>query len=254
MNRTELQKYLDEQLRVRVFRDYCPNGLQVQGKDEIESILCATTANLALCVEAADNGYDAILCHHGFFWKNEPADLTGIRRQRIKILLQADISLFAYHLPLDVHPRWGNNVALAERMGWNIEGFADAGGVENLLCYGSPTQTLNSTELVDSLRESLDRIPIAVGREDSRSEPLRRIAWCTGAAQGFLEQAVALGADAYVSGEISLAQTDFSREAGILYVSAGHHATERYGVQRLANHLREKFQLRVNYSEQNNPV
>ena len=254
MDRTQLQQYLDQQLQVDQFKDYCPNGLQVEGRDEIQSILCATTANLALCQKAAEENYDAILCHHGFFWRNESPVVTGTHFRRLQTLLKHNINLFAYHLPLDVHPQWGNNLALAEHMGWQVEGSVAAGGVDNLLWYGRLPKLMTTKTLRTDLKNKLAREPQMVGDcEDGRR--IQKIAWCTGAAEDFIAQAgTDLGAEAYISGEISLATPDTALELGMIYFGAGHHATERYGVQKLGNHLQEKFKIRVHYREQNNPV
>ena len=256
MQRAELQSYLDAALRVRQFKDYCPNGLQVEGREGIERVLAATTANLELCQKAAAQGYDAILCHHGFFWRNEPPTLCGPRQRRVKALLDADVNLFAYHLPLDVHESWGNNVALAGHLGWEVERFTEAGGIDGLLCLGRPSgaEGASADALIAGISKGLGRAALAVGWEGQRDRPVESMAWCTGAAQDFLSRAIDLGVDAYISGEISLATTDLAREAGILYIAAGHHATERYGVQRLANHLAERFSIQIDYCEQDNPV
>jgi len=242
----ELAAYLDGLLDAARFRDYCPNGLQVEGRGEVRRIVCGVTASQALLDAALAAEADALLVHHGYFWRGEDGRITGIRRARLKTLLENDLSLFAYHLPLDAHAELGNNAQLAARMGWTVEGrFAE----QDVGFLGGTEGTAG--ELAGRLALKLGRQPLLVG---DAARPLQRIAWCSGGAQGYFEQAIAAGADAYVSGEISEQTMHLAQESGVPYIAAGHHATERYGVQALGAHLAERFGIECRYVELDNPV
>ncbi len=246
MDRMELAAYLDGLLDAARFRDYCPNGLQVEGRGEVRRIVCGVTASQALLDAALAAEADALLVHHGYFWRGEDGRITGIRRARLKTLLENDLSLFAYHLPLDAHAELGNNAQLAARMGWTVEGrFAE----QDVGFLGGTEGTAG--ELAGRLALKLGRQPLLVG---DAARPLQRIAWCSGGAQGYFEQAIAAGADAYVSGEISEQTMHLAQESGVPYIAAGHHATERYGVQALGAHLAERFGIECRYVELDNPV
>ena len=249
MDRMKLTTYLDELLDAGRFRDYCPNGLQVEGRPEVRRLVCGVTASQALLEAALAADADALLVHHGYFWRGEDGRITGIRRARLKTLLENDISLFAYHLPLDAHAELGNNAQLARLMGWTVEGrFAD----QDVGFLGSTNgKDGTAQQLAGNLALKLHRQPLLVG---DAARPLRRIAWCSGGAQDFFEQAIAAGADVYVSGEISEQTTHLAQESGVPYIAAGHHATERYGVQALAAHLAERFGIECRYVELDNPV
>ncbi len=250
MQRDELVRYLDGYLEAGRFRDYCPNGLQVEGGSTIRRIVCGVTACQALLDAAAARNADAILVHHGWFWKNEDGCLTGFRKRRMASLLARDINLIAYHLPLDAHSVVGNNAQLAVRFGWCVEGRF---GEQEIGFLGSLPEATASTadQLAAALGASLARPAQLVG---AGNHPVRRIAWCSGGAQGYFEQAIAAGADCYVSGEISEQTVHLARESGVPYIAVGHHASERYGVQALAAHLRERFALECEYVEIDNPV
>ncbi|QDX79966.1 Nif3-like dinuclear metal center hexameric protein [Denitratisoma sp. DHT3] len=248
MRREELGAYLESLLEVARYKDYCPNGLQVEGRDEVRKLVCGVTASQDLLEAAAARGADAILVHHGWFWRGEDGRVTGIRRRRLGTLLAHDISLFGYHLPLDGHGELGNNAQLALRMGWTVDGrFAD----QDIAFLGRPAEPLAAADLAAALSRTLGRPAQLVG--DGRRR-VRRLAWCSGGAQGYFEQAIAQGADMFVSGEISEQTYHLARESGVPYVAAGHHATERYGVQALAEHLAARFGLDCEYVELDNPV
>lgn len=248
MERATLQLYLDQLLEIGRFRDYCPNGLQVEGRGQVTSLVCGVTASRALIEEAQRRQADALLVHHGYFWRGEDGRITGIRRERLKALLANDINLFAYHLPLDCHPELGNNAQLGKLMGWSVDGrFAE----QDVGFLGAPAQRETAGAIQRQLAARLAREPLLVG--EARRE-VRRIAWCTGGAQGYFEQAIAAGVDLYVSGEISEHTVHLARESGVPYIAAGHHATERYGVQALGAHLAERFGLQWCYVEIDNPV
>jgi len=248
MKRQELAGYLEQLLEPARFKDYCPNGLQVEGREEIRSIVAGVTASQRLLDEAVARGADAVLVHHGYFWRGEDGRVTGIRKQRLATLLKHDINLFAYHLPLDAHAELGNNAQLAKRLGCQAEGRF---GEQDIGWVGSIAQPATAAQLSQQFAAALGREPLLVGPSD---KPVRRIAWCTGGAQGYFEQAIALGVDAYVSGEISEQTVHLAEEYGVAYLACGHHATERYGVQALAEHLGERFGLQCDMVDIDNPV
>lgn len=248
MHREELRAYLDGLLEPARFRDYCPNGLQVEGRAEVRRIVCGVTASQALIDEAVRRNADAVLVHHGWFWKSEDQRITGFRRKRMATLLAADLNLFAYHLPLDAHPDLGNNAELARRADWRVEGrFAD----QELGFIGTPAAPATAAQIGAALERLLGRAMLVVGDVE---RPVARLAWCSGGAQGYFEQAIAVGADCFVSGEISEQTVHLARESGVPYIAAGHHATERYGVMALGAHLQEKFGLDCQFVEIDNPV
>lgn len=248
MLRDELARYLDSYLDAARFRDYCPNGLQVEGREEVRRLVTGVTASRLLLERAAETGADAVLVHHGWFWRSEDPRVLGMKRRRLAFLLERDINLYAFHLPLDAHPECGNNAQLARRLGFLPEGrFGD----QDIGVYGSPGSATDLRGLADLVERQLGRKPLVVG-EEGRS--IRRVAWCTGAAQDYFPEAIRLGVDAFVSGEISEHTVHAARESGVAYVSAGHHATERYGIQALGHHLSDRFGLHHTFIEIENPV
>jgi dinuclear metal center YbgI/SA1388 family protein len=248
MQRDELARYLEELLEVPRYKDYCPNGMQVEGRANVRTVVCGVTASQALLEAAVAARADALLVHHGWFWRGEDGRITGFRRTRLKTLLEHDINLLAYHLPLDAHAELGNNAQLARVMGWSVQGrFAE----QDIGFLGALPDTATAAELAARLGARLGRAPLLVGEA---SRPVRRIAWCSGGAQGRFEQAIAAGADVYVSGEISESTVHLARESGVPYIAAGHHATERYGVQALGAHLAERFGLHCRFVDIDNPV
>ena len=249
VTREALAQYLDELLKPEGFKDYCPNGLQVEGRNEITTLVCGVTANQALLDLAVAEGADAILVHHGWFWRGESGAVTGIKRQRLKTLLTHDINLYAYHLPLDAHPVLGNNAGLAKAAGWTQSGVF---GEQNLGCLGVPRADTTVASLAADLEQALGRPPFVLA--EAMDQPIRRLAWCTGGAQSYFEAAIQAGADAFVTGEVSEPMVHLARETGVAYFAAGHHATERFGVQALGQALAERFGLRVRYLEVDSPV
>lgn len=248
MLREDLRLYLDGLLEAPRFRDYCPNGLQVEGRAETKRILCGTTASQALIDAAIERQADAILVHHGWFWKGEDGRVTGFRKQRMAALLKHDINLFAYHLPLDAHPVLGNNAQLAAKFGWTVEGNF---GEQGIGFIGTPASPISAEQLAQQVGAVLNRAPQLLG--DGKRQ-IRRVAWCSGGAQGYFEQAIAAGADLFLSGEVSEQIYHLALESGIPYIAAGHHATERYGVQALGEHLAATHGLQCEYLELDNPV
>lgn len=248
VQRNELLTYIDELLAVRDFSDYCPNGLQVEGTAEIRRIVSGVTASQALIDAAGAHGADLLLVHHGFFWKGEDPRIVGMKGRRIAALLRAGINLAAYHLPLDAHPELGNNAGLGRALALRVTGNFGRGGLGML---GEPDGPVTPAQLSDRLRGAVQREPLWI---DGGGQSIRRIAWCTGAAQGYLEEAADCGADAFISGEISEYTTHIARELGIHYFAAGHHATERFGVRSLGRHLADTFALEHTFVDVPNPV
>ena len=244
-----LVDYLLEFLQVDRTKDYCPNGLQVQGRAAIKKIVTGVTASKALIEEAIAQKADAILVHHGWFWKNDEPAIVGQLHARLKLLMEHDINLLAYHLPLDLHPQLGNNAQLAKTMRWSVVG---AKGADGLIWQGKPNSSQKTLgQLARSIGGRLGRDPLVIGDLDL---PIKTIAWCTGAAQSYINEAVSMKVDAYISGEISEPTVHIAREMGIAYIAAGHHATERYGIQALGEHLAKKFGLTHTFIDIPNPV
>lgn len=240
----------DRYLNAAAIADYCPNGLQVQGRAEVRRIVSGVTASQALLDAALDAQADLVLVHHGYFWKNEDPRVIGIKQRRLKTLLVNDISLLAYHLPLDVHPEVGNNVQLARRLGLIVEGPLEPGNPRSVGLVGSLPQALSAAEFAQRIEVALGRSPLVV----EGSQPIRRVAWCTGGAQGYIEQAVAAGVDAYVTGEVSEPTVHIARENDLSFFAAGHHATERYGVQALGDYLAQRFDIEHVFVDIPNPA
>lgn len=248
IERDELALYFEQLLEVSRVRDYCPNGLQVEGRSQISRIVSGVSANAALIEAARAADADALLVHHGYFWRGEDQRLTGARKRRIKALLDADLNLYAYHLPLDLHPTLGNNTQLAARLDLLEVGRT---GEQNLVVYGSMNQPGTLADLAARIERALRRAPLVIGEAQ---RPIERLAWCTGGAQGYFEEAIRLGVDAYITGEISEQQVHLAHESGVAFIAAGHHATERYGVQALGAHIAERFGLAHSFVDIENPV
>ena len=241
---------LNEYLEADSISDYCPNGLQVEGRPHIRRIISGVTASQALIDAAIERKADAILVHHGYFWKGENPVLTGMKQRRIKSLLQHDINLIAYHLPLDIHPEVGNNVQLARRLGLAITGPLQAGNPRSVGLIGELAEPLSSADFAACIDQALQRTPMVI----DAGKPVRTVAWCTGGAQSYMQHAIDAGVDAFITGEISEHSTHSALENGISYFAAGHHATERYGVQALGEWLVKQFGIEHEYVECPNPV
>ena len=244
----ELRDYIGSLLEVGRFRDYCPNGVQVEGKPEVLRIATGVTASLRLLEASTEWGADAILVHHGYFWRNEDPSITGIKKRRIFHLLQHNVSLLAYHLPLDAHAGLGNNAELGKCLGFVGQGRF---GEQDLGCYGELSQAKTPDQLSAHITAVLQRSPQIIGGGERL---IRRIAWCTGAAQGYFEAAIALGVDAFLTGEISEQNVHVAQETGVAFIAAGHHATERYGVQALGEHLAAHCAVEHRFFDMDNPV
>ncbi|MCB5188408.1 Nif3-like dinuclear metal center hexameric protein [Methylobacillus caricis] len=248
MELKQLVDYTGQILQVERYRDYCPNGLQVEGRQNVEKIVTGVTASLAFLHAAQEAGADAVLVHHGYFWRNENPSVTGIKQQRLKFLLQEDINLLAYHLPLDAHIEFGNNAELGRILGLEVEGWA---GEQKLIAYGSLVKPGSLDAFAQEMGAILRRKPQVFGEPRRK---VRRVAWCTGGAQGYFEEAIALGVDVFISGEVSEQVYHLAAETGVAYIAAGHHATERYGIQALGRHLAQRFQLEHQFIEIENPI
>ncbi|VAX11951.1 GTP cyclohydrolase 1 type 2 homolog YbgI [hydrothermal vent metagenome] len=248
---TELVNYTNSLLAVDRFSDYCPNGLQVEGRAEVRRLVCGVTACQALVDAAVAAKADALLVHHGYFWKGEAAAITGIKMRRIKALLDAEISLLAWHLPLDAHPQLGNNAQLGQRLGLLTTGLFP---VQDKAAVGLQGQ-LAEPQSADSFAA---RIESVLGRQPLYFAPnarlIKTIAWCSGGAQSYIEDAADAGVDAYLSGEVSEQTFHLARERDIHFFAVGHHASERYGVQALAKHLTQKFDFKSEFIDILNPV
>jgi dinuclear metal center YbgI/SA1388 family protein len=250
-HRQDLLQAFDSLLVPERFRDYGPNGLQVEGRETVRKLVSGVTASRALIEEAVRRGADAIFVHHGLFWRGQDGRVTGWMKQRLALLLGHDINLYAYHLPLDAHPELGNNAQFGRKLGL----LADARfGEQDLGFLGARQdgQTFSGSEaLASQLRQALGRdvtcVPGAAG-------PIRRIAWCTGGAQGYFEAAIAAGAQAFLTGEISEPQAHYARECGVTYLACGHHATERYGAPAVAAHVAQQFGIAHEFVDVDNPA
>ncbi|MDY6977151.1 MAG: Nif3-like dinuclear metal center hexameric protein [Pseudomonadota bacterium] len=251
ISRLELQNYLDGMLRVSEISDYCPNGLQVEGTGNIEKIVTGVTASQALVNAAIEANADALIVHHGYFWKGESQAVTGMKKRRLSALLTNDLNLFAYHLPLDVHPEFGNNRQLASIL--DIQNISAVTGVKpvGVVMQGNFEEPIEGLALQAKLQQLLGRDVLIEG---PMSKPISTLAWCTGGGQGFIEQAVELGVDAFISGEVSEQTVHTAREMGITFFAAGHHATERYGVKSLGEHIKQQFDVSVEFIDIDNPA
>ena len=246
--RDDIESAMNSLLEPGRLRDYGPNGLQVEGRAEVRRIVCGVTASRALIEAALRDEADAIVVHHGLFWRGQDGRITGWLKARLQLLLGADVGLFAYHLPLDAHPRLGNNAQLGLRLGLE----ADARfGEQELGFIGSLDQAQPLEAFARRIERALARAPLVVPGD---GRPLRRIAWCSGGAQGYFEAAIAAGADAYLTGEISEPQAHYARETGVAFLACGHHATERYGVQALTAHIAAQFGLEHAFIDIDNPA
>lgn len=248
IDRNALVAHLDQLLDAARFRDYGPNGLQVEGKPRICKLVTGVTASLALIDQAIAAGADAILVHHGLFWRGQDGRVTGWMRQRLGQLLAHDISLMAYHLPLDAHAELGNNAQWGQRLGL----VADARfGDQALGFMGAAPAGLTVSALAETVATAMGRAPTVLPGD---GRPLRRVGWCSGGAQSTFEAAIAAGADVYLTGEISEPQAHYARETGVAYLACGHHASERYGVQALGQAVAEQFGLAHQFIEVDNPA
>ncbi len=247
----EFEQYINELLKVGEFKDYCPNGMQIQGKKQIRRLATAVTASLDVIEQAAALRADALLVHHGYFWKGENEAIVDMKYRRIASLIQNDINLLAYHLPLDCHHEYGNNAELGRLLDVATFQTHSAGGTADLFWSGQYSENIDSDAFNQFLATLFNRQPQFI---KAGQHPIRRIAWCSGGAQDFIQLATAMGVDAFISGEISERTYYQAIECGIHYYGCGHHATERYGVQALGRHLVTLFDLEHFFIDSDNPV
>lgn len=242
----EAERYLAS----KGFQDYCPNGLQVEGRPQVRRIVSGVTASQALIDAAVEAEADLLLVHHGYFWKGENPCITGMKQRRVKTLLQHDLSLLAFHLPLDVHPEVGNNVQLARQLGIIVEGPLDPADKRVVGLLGALPEPVSPRDFARHVQEVLGREPLLIDGE----QMIRRVGWCTGGGQGYIDQAIAAGVDLFISGEASEQTYHSARERGISFIAAGHHATERYGVQALGDYLARRFAVEHLFIDCPNPI
>ncbi|HIW06111.1 MAG TPA: Nif3-like dinuclear metal center hexameric protein [Candidatus Ignatzschineria merdigallinarum] len=249
MNHLELEKIINKKLNSDAIKDYVPNGLQIEGRESIQKILTGVTASLEFIDAAIARNVDAVIVHHGYFWKSETPVIRGMKYARIKKLIENGINLYAYHLPLDLHAELGNNVQLAKM--WNIQDVMPISEQQPLVLTGNLSQEISVDEFSQMIETSLDRKPFI---EASGPKMIKRIAWCSGAAQDYLEDAANAGFDAFITGEVSERTIYIARELGIHFIAAGHHATERDGVKALGQWLAQEYSFDVEFIDINNPI
>lgn len=240
----------DRFLNAARIADYCPNGLQVEGRPQVRRIVSGVTASQVLLDAAVEAEADVVLVHHGYFWKGEDARVTGMKRRRLQTLLGHDISLLAYHLPLDLHPEVGNNVQLARQLEITVEGPLDPENPKVVGLLGSLAEPMTARDFARRVQEVLGREPLLV----EGTGMVRRIGWCTGGGQGYIDDAIAAGVDLFLTGEASEQTFHSARENGVSFIAAGHHATERYGVQALGDYLARRFAIEHLFIDCPNPV
>ncbi|MFC3025566.1 Nif3-like dinuclear metal center hexameric protein [Vibrio zhugei] len=252
MNHLELEALLNSELSPQLIKDYSPNGLQVEGKEDVKTIITGVTASQALIERAIAKKADAIIVHHGYFWKNEPQQLRGMKGRRIRALMKNDINLYGYHLPLDIHPTLGNNAQLAQLLGINaVTGLEDH--PQSIAMKGELSEPITGEEFAKRISTALNRAPLHIAPEHS-DRLIKTVGFCTGGGQDFIDLAAEHHLDAYVSGEVSERTTYSAREQSIHYFAAGHHATERYGVKALGEWLAQEHGFDVEFIDIDNPV
>ncbi|MDI9280241.1 type 2 GTP cyclohydrolase I [Pantoea sp. EABMAA-21] len=247
MNHVELEHIVNQQLNTSAFSDYAPNGLQVEGRAEVKTVITGVTACQALLDEAVKRNADAILVHHGYFWKSESPLIKGMKRQRLHTLLVNDINLYGWHLPLDAHPQLGNNAQLAKLFDIEVKGE-----IQPLVPWGELAEPLSGEALAAKIAERLGRKPLHCG--DNAPVLIKRVAWCSGGGQGFIDSAAAFGVDAFITGEVSEQTIHSAREQGLHFFAAGHHATERAGIKALGEWLAQSYGLDVTFIDIDNPA
>ncbi len=251
MNHFELESYLNTLLKPEKIRDFCPNGLQVEGKESVQKIVTGVTATQLLIEQAIAKNADAIFVHHGFFWKNENPVIKGMKQKRIKALLDHNINLYAYHLPLDIHPELGNNAQLAALLDIEIIGGLELDNPTSIAMQGRLSKPCKLSDFAQKVALQLNRKPLV---ESGGDFDINTVAWCTGGGQSFIEQAAAQGIDLFISGEVSEQTIHTAREMGIHFIAAGHHATERYGAKAVGNYLAAELSLDVEFIDIDNPA
>ncbi|MFT5758026.1 MAG: dinuclear metal center YbgI/SA1388 family protein [Alteromonadaceae bacterium] len=252
MQRHELETKLNNLLKPEQIKDFCPNGLQIQGNDHISNVVTGVTATKALIEEAINIGADTIIVHHGYFWKNESPVIRGMKYERIKLLLAHNINLFAYHLPLDIHPELGNNAQLAKLFGIEVTGPLELGNEKSVAIQGEFSHAKTGEQLSDLISEQLNRQCLHIAPPSNKQ--IKTVAWCSGGGQNYIELAAEQGIDAFISGEVSEQTTHVAKEMDIHFFAAGHHATERYGAKALAEYINLKMGITATFIDIDNPV
>lgn len=251
MTNTALLRYLNDILKPNAIKDYCPNGLQVEGKQEISTLVTGVTASEKLIDAAIEHKADAIFVHHGYFWKGEDPCIRGMKRNRLRKLISHDINLYAYHLPLDIHPEFGNNAQLAKRLGIESVSGLERNDELSIGQRGQFSEPVSLDDVENRIIQTLLRAPLI---EAAGPETIKTVAWCTGGGQGYIEHAAEQGIDLFITGEVSEKTIHTAREMNINFIAAGHHATERYGAKAIGEHLAEKYKLSVNFVDIDNPA
>ena len=248
-SRQKMQAALNVLLEPQRFQDFAPNGLQVEGREQIDIVVSGVTASQALLNAAIALKADAVLVHHGYFWRSEDPCLVGMKGRRVQTLMQADINLFAYHLPLDCHRELGNNAGLGRALG--VPQFGPLIPEEPTLpvFVGELPEVLSQVQVAESLSKELGRQVLSEG-----DRAIRRIAWCTGGGQGYIDKAADAGADLFVTGEVSEQTIHIARERDIGFIAAGHHATERFGVQSVGSWLSRELGVKHHFVDDDNPA
>jgi len=252
MTRNEFEHYLNHLLKPELIKDFCPNGLQIQGRNSINKVITGVTATQALIEKAIDEQVDAIIVHHGYFWKNESYVIRGMKHKRIKALLEHDINLFAYHLPIDIHPELGNNAQLAQLLGLEVTGPLELGNPISVAIQGQVAKATSGKALATLISKKLERECLHISPPSNKE--IKTIAWCTGGGQSYIDLAAEQGIDAFISGEVSEQTTHVANEMDIHFFAAGHHATERYGVKALAEHIDDELPIQATFIDIDNPV
>lgn len=252
MKLNDFEKYLNLLLKPEQIKDYAPNGLQIQGNEQITKIVTGVTASKALIDLAIEEKADALLVHHGYFWKNESYVIRGMKHSRIKALIENNINLFAYHLPLDIHPTLGNNAQLAKLLNIEVTGPLELGNSLSIAIQGQLSEKTTGSDLALLINKKLNRECLHIAPPSNKT--IKTVAWCTGGGQDYIELAAEQGIDAFITGEVSEKTTHIAKEMDIHFFAAGHHATERYGVKALGEYISKEQGLEVIYIDIDNPV
>lgn len=252
MLRAQFEQYLNELLKPEQIKDFCPNGLQIQGTNEINKVITGVTATQALIERAIEEKADAIVVHHGYFWKNESYVIRGMKHKRIKALLDNDINLFAYHLPLDIHPELGNNAQLAKLFNINVTGPLELGNPLSVAIQGELEKETCAADFAKTISDNLNRQCLHIAPPSNKK--IKTVAWCSGGGQNYIELAAEQGIDAFISGEVSEQTTHIAHEMDIHFFAAGHHATERYGAKALSAYIEKEMSLETQFIDIDNPV
>lgn len=252
MKLNDFEQYLTQLLKPEQIKDYAPNGLQIQGSEQITKIITGVTASQALIDLAIEEKADALLVHHGYFWKNESYIIRGMKHRRIKALIEHNINLFAYHLPLDIHPTLGNNAQLAKLLNIDVIGPLELGNALSIAIQGQLPEITSGGDLALLINEKLNRQCLHIPPPSNKK--IKTIAWCTGGGQDYIELAAEQGIDAFISGEVSEKTTHIAKEMDIHFFAAGHHATERYGVKALGEYIAKEQGIEVIFIDIDNPV